>query len=94
MAVRDTLRRLERALIWQRAEFGVTALVDDLMQRLEDRRPAPSALEFCQSLVRAGLYMPAMAGVLFYLETCESLHRRPDRDKLLSLLLSRPWGGL
>lgn len=91
--VMQTLRRLERKLVFERAETAVPELVDDLIARwyraLEDGTPPPNPIDAIGHIIRSGFYLPRSARATDYLDDCHRQGILPDRHRLLLILL--PW---
>ena len=89
----STLRRLERALVRERARIGVYAHVDDLIARwlaaVDRDEPPPDADRFIHEMLNDGLYLPTFANLETYLGACRRDGKIPDRGALVWLLL--PW---
>ena len=89
----STLRRLERALVRERAYIGVYSHVDDLLARwyaaVDRDHPLPDIDRFVLDMIKDGLYLPTFAGLDSYLEACRRDRTVPDRNTLVWVLL--PW---
>lgn len=89
----QTLRRLERKLVIERAETAVPKLVDDLIARwrraLEDGTPPPHPIDAIGHIIRSDFYLPRSARATDYLDDCHRQGTLPDRHRLLLILL--PW---
>jgi hypothetical protein len=89
----STLRRLERALVRERAYIVVHSHVDDLVARwyaaVDRDRPLPDIDRFVIDMSKDGLYLPTFAGLHNYLDACRRDRRLPDRNTLVWVLL--PW---
>ena len=91
--VMSILRRLERALVRERAYITVYSHVDDLLERwhaaIDRDRPLPNIHQFAIDMTRDGLYLPTFAGLHNYLDACRRDRKIPDRNTLVWVLL--PW---
>ncbi len=87
------LRRLERALVSERAELAVDAAVDELLMRWTNDRPEGTSLseavEFVRGLIFEGFLLPTGPIASNYLEKCRREGSTPDPDRLKRILL--PW---
>ncbi|MDA1347427.1 MAG: hypothetical protein O3A47_00930 [Chloroflexi bacterium] len=86
-----SLRRLERALVRERVDLIVTAVVNDFLDRwsraLADGWPTPPVLDFSLALSRAGVHPFRCPGVTNYLADCAREQTLPDADRLVRILL-------
>ena len=91
--VMSILRRLERALVRERAYITVYSHVDDLLARwyaaVERDRPLPNTHQFAIDMIKDGLYLPTLAGLHNYLDACKRDGKIPNRSTLVWVLL--PW---
>ena len=87
------LRRLERALVRERAYIGVHSHVHDLLERwyaaVDRDQPLPYIDRFAIDMTKDGLYLPTFAGLHNYLDACQHDGKIPDRSTLVRVLL--PW---
>lgn len=87
------LRRLERALVFERAELEVDAAVDDLVIRWTNARregtSVSEATDFVRGLILKGVLLPTGPIAANYLEQCRWEGSTPDPDRLTKILL--PW---
>ena len=82
------VRRLERALLLERAEAIVPAIVRQYLEDWDpDDRELPLALAV--RLRRAGITLPGYGQARTYLENCQRRNIEPDPKHLLYALL--PW---
>ena len=91
--MKSTLRKIERALVFERAEVVVQTTVDELLGLWEqaNRRGVqpPDALDFILRIMSSGFYLPSHARAISYLDRCSSQGELPDRRRLMRILL--PW---
>ena len=80
------LRTLERRLVSERFELGLTLFVHQLLARWQISN-APDCLDIGRSLVLAGFYLPSIKTAINYLERCSRRNAMPDADHLRRLLL-------
>jgi hypothetical protein len=89
----STLRRLERALVRERARIGVYTHVDDLIARwlaaVDRDQPLPDVDRFIRGMLHDGLYLPTFSNLQNYLAACRREAKIPDHATLVWLLL--PW---
>ena len=89
------LRRLERALVFERAELVVDAAVDDLLIRWTNERHEGTSVseadEFVRGLIFEGVLLPTGPIATNYLKKCKWDGSTPDPDRLMRTLL--PWHG-
>ncbi len=88
----SAVRRLERALVFERAELGVRSLVDDLVLRWAhasgDNVAAPEPCQFIHDLIiKEGLLLPSGPRAIAYLDLCRRDDATPDPDRLFRILL-------
>ncbi len=87
------LRRLERALVFERAELVVDAAIADLLIRWTNDRPEGTLVseptEFVRRLIFEGVLLPTGPIATNYLEKCRREGSTPDPDRLMRILL--PW---
>ena len=87
------LRRLERALVSERAELVVRSIVADLVLRWDIARrndaATPEATSFIRDLIDDGLLLSSGPKALNYIDLCGRDGSTPDPDRLMRILL--PW---
>ena len=89
----QTLRNLERRLVFERARLALVAGVDDLVSRWECAahagHPPIDPTILVHDLMVSTFYVPTTHRALLYLEKCHRKKSLPDRNELIHILL--PW---
>lgn len=89
--MKTRLRTLERRLVSERFELGLTLFIYQLLARWQISN-APDGLDIGRSLVLAGFYLPSIKAAINYVEACSRRNAMPDANRLRRMLLPQSAG--